>query len=85
MQQNLEIKDMRKDYLMLLGFLMFMLGFLALILSLVGLQFGFMTWIDNVGGLFGFIVRLLLIVVGITLAYFGKTDLEKENNDQKNY
>ncbi len=76
---------MRKDYLMLLGFLMFMLGFLALILSLVGLQFGFMTWIDNVGGLFGFIVRLLLIVVGITLAYFGKTDLEKENNDQKNY
>ena len=76
---------MKKDYLLLLGFLLFMVGFLALILSLVGLQFGFMTWIDNVGGLFGFIVRLMLIVVGITMAYFGKTDLEKENNDQKNY
>jgi hypothetical protein len=67
-----------KDMLTLVGFLLMSLGFLALVLSLVGVQFAFLTWIDTPGRLVGFIIRLLMIVAGIVMIYFGRTDLEKE-------
>jgi hypothetical protein len=67
-----------KDMLTLVGFLLMSLGFLALVLSLVGVQFAFLTWIDAPGRLVGFIIRLLMIVAGIVMIYFGRTDLDKE-------
>lgn len=64
----------------LVGFLLAGTGFLALILSLVGLQLSFLTWIDGPSALFGFVIRLVMIMVGIILIYTGQTDLEQESD-----
>lgn len=69
-----------RGWITLVGFLLAGVGFLALILSLVGLQLSFLTWIDAPGGLFGFVVRLVMIMAGIVLIYFGQTDLEQESD-----
>lgn len=63
----------------LAGFLLAGLGFLALVLSLVGVQFAFLTWIDSPGRLFGFLIRLLMIISGVVLIYLAQTDFEGEN------
>lgn len=56
---------MNKGTYSLLGFGLFVLGFLALVLSIVGVQLAFLTWIDSWGGLVGFVIRVLMIIVGI--------------------
>lgn len=65
-----------KSILTLVGFLLIALGFMAIILSLVGLRFSFLAWLDAPGALFGFVIRLLMIVTGFILVYFAQTDFE---------
>lgn len=50
-----------------LGFTLFFLGFLSIILGMIGVQFTFMTWMDHWGKGVGFIGRVLLILVGFIL------------------
>ncbi len=67
-----------KGWLTLVGFLLAGTGFLALVLSLVGVKLSFLTWIDAPGPLFGFVMRLLMILVGIVIIYLTQTDFEGE-------
>ncbi len=67
-----------KGILTLVGFLLAGIGFMALILSLVGLQLAFLTWIDAPGRLFGFLMRLLMILAGIVIIYFAQTGLRND-------
>ena len=69
---------MNKSILTLIGFLLFLFGSLALVLSLVGIQLTMLTWIDAPGPLFGFIVRLAMIIVGITMVAVVRSDFEGE-------
>jgi len=71
-----------KGLVTLVGFVLAGLGFLALVLSLVGVQFSFLTWIDKPGRLFGFVMRLLMILVGIVLIYLAQTDFSGENGEE---
>jgi hypothetical protein len=63
-----------KNLLIVLGFCLFAVGFLSLILTLVGLQFGFLMWIENWGPLMGLIIRLIMIFGGMVLLYLARTD-----------
>ena len=67
-----------KGLVTLVGFLLAGLGFLALVLSLIGVQFSFLTWIDKPGRLFGFLFRILMIAVGFVMIYLAQTDFERE-------
>jgi hypothetical protein len=58
----------------LVGFIFFLLGFSALVLSLVGVQLSFLTWLDAPGRLFGFVMRLVLILLGFVIVYLARTD-----------
>lgn len=58
----------------LVGFLLAGVGFLALVLSVVGVKLSFLTWIDLPGPLFGFIIRLVMIITGIIIVYLAQTD-----------
>lgn len=71
-----------KAWITLLGFFIAGTGFLALILSLVGIKFSFLTWIDAPGPLFGFVFRLLMIVIGIIMIYLTQTDFRGETPDE---
>lgn len=67
-----------KGLITLVGFLLAGTGFLALILSMVGLQLSFLTWIDAPGRLFGFVARLMMILVGIVIVVLAQTDFKQE-------
>ena len=64
----------RKGILSLIGFILFILGFSALALQLLGVQFAFLTWIDAAGRLLGFLIRLAMIIGGIILLYFDQSN-----------
>jgi len=60
------------------GFLLLTIGFLALVLSMVGIQFAFLTWLDAIGPLFGFVMRILMMLAGIVIIYMAQTDFRGE-------
>lgn len=66
------------EWLSLVGFILFTLGISALALSFVGLRFSFLIWLDAPGHVFGFFVRLLMVVLGFLLVYISKTNFKGE-------
>ena len=58
----------------IIGFSLFIIGFLALFLMMVGVQLSFLTWIDANGRLLGFIIRLLMIIAGAIIIYLTQTN-----------
>ena len=62
----------------LLGFSLLIIGFLSLVLMLVGVQLSFLTWIDSGGRLWGFLGRLLLIIGGIIIIMLTQTNWRSE-------
>jgi len=61
---------MKKAVFSILGFVLFLMGFLSLILSLVGVQFTYMRWLDFNGRGLGFLLRIVMIIVGMIIIYF---------------
>ncbi len=72
---------MKKALWLSVGFLLFIIGFTALVLSIIGVQFAFLTWIDAPGGLFGMIAKILMIVAGIVVVYLTATDWRAEDGE----
>lgn len=60
---------MKRAVILSLGFFLFMAGFLSLILMMTGLQLSFLAFLDYFGRGFGFLLRLLMIIVGIVMVY----------------
>ena len=61
---------------------MFIFGFVSLVLSLVGLKLSFLTWIDGPSAVFGFIVRILMIVGGVVVVYLSVTDWRNQEEEE---
>ena len=70
--------EKNKGLITLIGFILVSLGFLALVLSMVGVKFAFLLWIDKPGPLFGFVFRLLMILIGFMLVYVAQTNYKGE-------
>jgi uncharacterized membrane protein len=64
------------------GFVLFILGSSALVLSLVGVKFSFLVWLDAAGALAGFIARIVMMVSGIVLATLANTNWEDEEEEE---
>jgi hypothetical protein len=64
------------------GFILFILGSSALVLSLVGVKFSFLVWLDAAGALPGFIARIVMMVGGIVLATLANTNWEDEEEEE---
>lgn len=75
----------RRAALFLAGFFVAGSGLYALILMLVGVQLSYLFWLDAGGMLFGFLGRLLLIIVGAVLIMLGATDWERERTEIEEY
>jgi len=78
--QNMII--MSKGLWTFFGFILFMVGFLALILSLVGVQLAFLTWIDSPSRLFGFVVRLMMILSGAVIIVIARGRWTEEGEEE---
>ncbi len=71
---------MSKAIYTIIGFLLFTIGMMALVLSLVGVQLSFLTWIDKPGRLFGFLIRILMILLGVVIVVLSRTDWREEES-----
>jgi hypothetical protein len=67
-----------KGIFSLVGFLIAGLGFSAIVLSLVGAKLSFLMWIDEMGALVGFLIKLVMILTGIVIIYLARTDFRGE-------
>ena len=76
---------MKKGIFTLIGFLLFIIGGTALVLSLVGVKLSFLLWIDAAGGLLGFIIRIVMMIGGIVIAVLSTGNWQEEDElDDKN-
>jgi hypothetical protein len=75
----------RKNLMTIGGFLLFLLGFIGIVVNMVGLNFALTDWVSYiVGSTFGFIFKVLLIIGGIVmviLAYGNDEDRYDEYFD----
>ena len=74
---------MKKTIATLVGFLLFLFGFLSLVLSMIGLQLAFLAWLDLAGPLVGFLARLVMILAGVILVMLAQTDWAKERAESR--
>jgi hypothetical protein len=65
----------------ILGFVLIIIGMLSLILMVVGVQLSFLTWIDALGRLGGFLIRLLMIIGGFVIITLSQTDWRNVEDD----
>lgn len=72
-----------KGIFILLGFIFFLLGILGIILDLVGMQFSFLLWLDKLGRLGSFIVKLIMLFGGLVVMYLYGTNWRQK--DQEDY
>jgi hypothetical protein len=75
----------RKNLMIIGGFLLFLLGFIGIVVNMVGLNFALTDWVSYIfGSTFGFIFKALLIIGGIVmviLAYGNDEDRYDEYFD----
>ncbi|MCC6725430.1 MAG: hypothetical protein IT258_13060 [Saprospiraceae bacterium] len=69
---------MKKTVWISVGFLLFILGFSALVLSLVGVKLSFLVWLDYPGALFGFLAKIFMVVTGIVVVYMATSNWREE-------
>lgn len=67
-----------KTFLTIIGFLLLIIGFLAIFLSFVSIDFAFLYWLRSFGGLGAFMAKIIMVLAGFILVYFGQVDLDKE-------
>ncbi len=65
-----------------IGFVILATGMMAVILSVVGIKFSFLVWLDDIGRLFGFVVKLLMIVFGAMIMVISRSDFSGEQGSQ---
>ncbi|MEO1515108.1 MAG: hypothetical protein AAFV95_08840 [Bacteroidota bacterium] len=72
---------MQKAIWSIIGFGLFIIGMLALCLSMVGVQLSFLTFIDIPGRGFGFLIRLLMIFAGLIIIVLSRSDWRQEEEE----
>jgi hypothetical protein len=63
---------MNKPLFSIIGFLVFSIGLLSVIFSMVGLRFTFLSWMYN-HGVATLIIQILLLFGGIVIWYVART------------
>jgi hypothetical protein len=75
LSQELKIIKMnKKAVLSIVGFGLFILGFLSLLLSIVGIKIVFLLWLDTFGPLVAMLIKLSMIIAGIVIVVVTRGD-----------
>ncbi len=70
-----------KGLWLLLGYTLFTLGITSIAMELVGTHWYFLAWLEQTGRLVAFILKLLMIIIGVLIIVFARTDWEKEKRE----
>ena len=69
---------MNKGHLTLLGFILFLVGALSLILGLVGLNLSIFSFLSKFSPIIGLMVKLGFLVIGLLVMYVSKTGFQED-------
>jgi uncharacterized membrane protein len=67
-----------KGLWLLLGYLLFIFGFTAIAMELVGTHWAFLAWLEKGGRLFAFVAKILMVLGGVLIIVFARTDWQRE-------
>ena len=70
-----------KGLLLILGYLSFTLGITSVVMELVGTHWYFLAWLELTGRLISFILKILMVIAGVLLIVFARTDWEREKQE----
>ena len=70
---TLKLCCMNKSLITILGFTLFLIGGIGLILSLVGLSLTFLAPIESIGAGAAFLIKIIMMLAGIIIVYIVKT------------
>lgn len=68
---------MNKQLLSIIGFLMFIIGSVAIVLSLVGLRLQILAPIEQLGSGYAFLIKIIIALFGVILIYLVRTATEE--------
>ncbi len=63
----------KRNVFTLIGFTLFLIGFMSIVLTLVGMNYSFLSWIESLPAPFGFVTKLVLMFGGMIMLYISKT------------
>ncbi len=61
-----------KTIISIIGFLLFILGGVSLVLSLIGANLTYLRWLESIPQLLSFAIKILMIVFGIAMVYVSR-------------
>ena len=64
---------MDKPLVTVIGYIFLLLGFLSIILSIVGLRLSFLSFLEFAGPLIAFMIKISFIMIGFIIMYISKT------------
>ena len=64
----------KKDLYTLIGFLMFVIGLTSIIFNIVGVEWVILKWLSHFNAMFGFLLKLLMVVGGLVIIYLNKVN-----------
>jgi len=69
----------KQDLLTIIGFLLFVFGMTGLGLSLVGLKWSFLAWMDRLGPMIGFIAKIIMVLSGLVIVALNKINWREDS------
>ncbi len=73
----------KRNLLTIVGFTLFLLGFIGIVVNIVGLSFALTDWISVLfGSLIGLLFKVLLIILGIILVVLAQGNNEEDDYDE---
>lgn len=79
----------KNDRLTLIGFILFFIGMLSIFLALVGIHFSFLAFIERLGKLPAFLIKVMMAISGVVIIYLSKIHYptqrtsDEEEDEQK--
>jgi hypothetical protein len=65
-------------YLLILGFVLFLTGGCAIAMTMVNIQFVALMWLEKLGPLASFLIKLAMMIGGVILVAVARTDWNRE-------
>jgi len=56
------------------GYVLFVLGFLSILFSLVGIKLSFLAWIDNFSTVISLLIKIGMLLGGLIMMYMSRLD-----------
>ena len=68
---------MNKNIVTIIGFVLFLSGMYALVLSLVGAKFTLLLFLEKMGATAAFATKIAMVMIGILLIVLSRTNVEE--------